>query len=334
MARVGLREVSRHAGVSVSTVSHILSGRASRYAAETQETVIETAKKLGYQTNSLARSLRRRKTFSIGLAVPEFFFRLDSIEHKAAERGYRVQMAAHHGDPRQHQAVIDDLVSRQVDGLLLIYPQVQSDSATALLRNTPVVAVDVESCSFHCSYVNEIKQAAYIATRHLIALGHCDILYVGPAAKTTYGEHRIQGYVRALNEHGLAHTSKQILELPDAAYPSVASETVMDGVVAGWSGHNHPTAVVASNCEVAAGAIASLTRAGIQVPGDVSVISTMDQIWAKYNVVPITAVDDRYRRVIEDAMDGLLDLIDGTLNRDSIPSYVPRLMERASCSPA
>lgn len=331
MESVNLKDVSRAAGCSVSTVSHILAGRGERYSDEMRQQVARVARELGYRPNQLARGLRAQKSFVIGVIVPEFFFRLDGIERRAAEKGYRLQMGAHHGNAKLITKIINDFVARQVDALLLCYPEIEEADLTALVGNKPTVIVDAIPWLGFDSFVDELRGSAEQATGHLLKLGHRRLIYLGPGDASRPSQQRIEGFRHALLSVAGVHGAEIAIKLDGLANPCELAEQAIEKAMKTWTGNDRPTAIVASNCETAVGAIAALRRAGIDVPGEMSVISIADQVIGRYGAVPVTAIASDVYQHIGDAMDNLLNRVEGGVPAP-VKRYAPQLEVRDSCT--
>jgi DNA-binding LacI/PurR family transcriptional regulator len=295
-----------------------------------RQQVEQAAQQLGYTPNQLARGLRSRKTYVVGLVVPEFFFRLSSIERRAAECGYRMQMAAHHGSPETLRAVVADFVARQVDGLFICYPEIQESDLQALVGKKPTVLVDAVPWLEFDSFVDDLRGFSELVTSHLIRLGHRNLAYLGPTSALRTAQERIRGFKETIAD--LPHASGTILGLEGEGHPCEIAERVVYEAVKKWTAKERPTAMVTSNCEAAVGAIEALRKAGLRVPGDFSIVSVTDQVIGRYAAVPVTAVADDVYVHLSDAMDHLLARLMGKKAELRHEHPAPRLVERGSSS--
>jgi LacI family transcriptional regulator len=328
MPVISLKDVSQLAGCSVSTVSHILAGRGHRYSKEMRQQVEKAAQQLGYTPNQLARGLRSRKTFVVGLIVPEFFFRLSAIERRAAQCGYRMQMAAHHGDPGNLRSVISDFVARQVDGLFICYPEISEADLHSLVGEKPTVIVDAVPWLEFDSFVDDLRGFSELVTSHLLDLGHRKLAYLGPTSALRTAQERIKGFHETIAD--VPQTKEVILSLEGDGHPCELAERIVGEALKQWTDRERPTAIVASNCEAAVGAMAAVQKSGIRIPDDMSIVSITDQIIGRYAAVPVTAAADDVYVHVSDAMNHLLSRLTGTQEHQPREHPAARLVERGS----
>jgi len=204
-----IHDVAARANVSVSTVSHVLNG--TRFVAPaTAQRVLDAVQALNYRPNLVARSLRRRKTHTIGLIVPDnsnpFFAEIARvIEDCGYAKGYAVILCNSDGSPEKEAVYIDALVSKQVDGIILIPSGEQSGGFEYLLdQQLPMILVDRELGDLPVDQItidNEI--GAYLAGQYLVQLGHREIGYISGPQQIAPSHNRLVGLRRALAEVGV-----------------------------------------------------------------------------------------------------------------------------------
>ncbi len=200
-----IRDVAARARVSVSTVSHVINS--TRFVdPTTEDRVREAIEALGYRPNSLARSLRRRGTSTIGLLLPDNFpFFADvaqAIEDAGFQQGYSVILCNADGSEAKEKAYIDVLLSKQVDGLLYISSGSPGEPLRAVLEaGVPVVVLDreVEGISVDHVLVDN-EQGGYLAGKYLIELGHRRIGCIAGPTNVALSVKRLAGFQRALAE--------------------------------------------------------------------------------------------------------------------------------------
>ncbi len=267
-----IRDVADRAGVSTTTVSHVVNGTRNvdpRTAARVQAAIEE----LGYRPNALARSMRRGRTHTVGIVVPDianpFFGDLArSLEDHMFERGYSAIICNSDGDAAKEARYLDVLLSKKVDGLLLIAASHTRDGIGWLARQgPPTIVVDRELDEPSVSQVMvENRHGGHLAGRHLLELGHRDIgVIAGPGGLGTSAR-RLEGFRSALTEAGV--------ELPEARifrgdFRAVSGRAAVDT----WLQQGRlPTAIVAENDLMAVGALSAAHAAGLDVPADLSVV--------------------------------------------------------------
>ena len=287
---VTIRDVAARAGVSSTTVSHVINDTRP-VSAELRTRVDAAMAELGFQPNALARSLRRKRTHTVGMIVPDsanpFFAEVGrGIEDTSFASGYSVILCNSDGDPARELLYMDLLVQKQVDGVLLVPTGDQAELAAKLrTRNIPVVVIDrdVPEAPIDRVHIDNVA-GGYLATRHLLDLGHRRIGYIGGPPHLSPVPDRSAGYRHALREAGLP-VDEQL----------VAAGNFRD--VGGYDGAqvllalpDPPTAIFTGNDLMAIGAIAAARNAGIVVPGDLSIVGFDDIHLAGYINPPLTTV--------------------------------------------
>jgi LacI family transcriptional regulator len=285
-----IREVAKIAGVSYATVSHVLNN--TRFVApQTRDRVLAAMNELDYRPNALARSLRRGKTLTMGLVLPDssnpFFAEIGrSIEDAAFKLGYNVFLCNTEGDTQREQLYVDALSKKQVDGIIFVAAGDQADSLKFLLNQAmPVVLVDRDLPPIEVDAVlTDNRQGGYLATRHLIELGHRRIACImGPSSLTPSAE-RVIGYRRALEEAAIAYDHSLVLGgdyRPDSGLR--AASTL-------FSLGSPPTAIFAFNDLMAVGALRAAVKTGRRVPEDVAVIGYDDIELASFMNPPLSTI--------------------------------------------
>ncbi|OGO09334.1 MAG: LacI family transcriptional regulator [Chloroflexi bacterium RBG_13_60_13] len=285
-----MRDVAKRAGASVTTVSHVVNGT-RRVSDGLRQQVLTAVTELGYQPNALARSLRSKKTHTIGLVVPDsanpFFAEVArGIEDVTFEAGHSVILCNSDGNLQKELLYTDLLVEKQVDGILFVAAGFSAEHILRLLqRRIPVVVVDREIPGVSVdSVLTDNERGGWLATDHLIKLGHCRIGCITGPSDLTPSADRVRGYQRALQESGLP----------------VESELVVKGEFQSESGHraahsllgmeDPPTAVFACNDLMAVGVFGAAYERSFQVPDQLSVVGFDDIRLASFTNPPLTTV--------------------------------------------
>ena len=280
-----MRDVADRSGVSVSTVSRVITGSVP-VDPVTAERVQEAITALGYRPNLLARSFRRRVTHTIGLLVPDnsnpFFAEMArTIEDAGFAEGYSVVLCNSDLSAVKQEAYIDVLLAKRVDGLILtssgLILTVDGHDAVERILNAgaPCVVVDRDLGEAPVDQVLvDNDQGGYLAGEHLIALGHRRIACLVGPSDVTPSAGRIAGFQRALAEAGLAVTAEGLVRGNGRSDGGAAAvrQLLNRGIVSAGD----VTAIFAFNDQMAIGAIGALQRAGYRVPEDVSVVGFDD----------------------------------------------------------
>ena len=270
--RVTTRDVAARAGVSQPTVSLVL-GRnpTARVAPETRERVLRAAEELGYRPNVLARGLVQRRSFALGIVVPDlrnpFFVDVVSgAERVAAEERYAVLLSETGGrSPVPH---LEALQARQIDGIL-IDAHAAALLPADLLAGVNVVLIDEPSERWP-GVASDAAGAGRLAGEHLLALGHRRVAFIGPADDVHAFRMRERGFVQALRAAGVALPSVRLRRAPATAAGGLEAMRALLALVP------RPTAVFCANDLAALGALKACAAAGVRVPAELSLVGCDD----------------------------------------------------------
>jgi LacI family transcriptional regulator len=329
---VTIRDVAKLAEVSTSTVSHVVNE--TRFVKpETCEKVLRAMTELNYRPNRVARSLRNRQTNTFGVlfpnsANPYFTEVLLGIEESCFDHSYNIILGNANDDPKRELSYLNVLLSRQVDGILLISTGAYKESLSLLdSYDTPVVLVDRASQS---TDVDEIitanKDGGLLATKHLLSLGHTRIgCITGPSTLTPSAD-RVAGYYEALTGAGIT-IGDNLVRIGDFQHQSgyeICQQLLQL--------KQPPTAIFACNDLMAVGVLSAIHDAGLRVPHDISVIGYDNIPLASYTIPHLTTVAQPSRQLGRVAVEQLI-------NRLKQPHMPPQrdvlsvsLIERNSCS--
>jgi LacI family transcriptional regulator len=281
-ASASIKDVSREAGVSISTVSHVLNG--TRYVSEDLKKRVESAiSSLDYRHNGLARSLRTRQSYAIGLVIPDvtnpYYPQIArGVQDAAAEAGYWVFLCNSDRRPDTEVRLLGALEQRRVDGIILDASGPDPLLLEALRRaSVPVVLVGSRIDEPDMDVVTVAPHGGAEAVRHLVGQGHRRIaLIAGPAAipapSTGSNERpaKAGGYLAALGEAGITTDTSLMVQ---ADYSREGGRLAMQRLL---SLPQPPTAVFAGNDLMAIGALIAVRDAGLRVPQDVAIVGYDD----------------------------------------------------------
>ncbi len=326
-------DVARAAGVSTSTVSHVING--TRYVSDEKKLRVQQAMaELCFRPNSLARSLVRQETQTLALIVPDnvnpFFAELArSIEDHGFAVGYNVLLCNSDRNASKELAYLDMLISKRVDGIIYMTMSAHLDQLRPLVDNRiPFVTFDREFENIDAVLLDN-ERGGYDATRHLIQLGHRRIACIGGPDAQTRSHARIQGHERALAEAGMT-TDPRLIQPGDWTYESgqSAAQQLLDL-------QDPPSAIFACNDMMAIGAIAHLRERGLRVPEDVSVAGFDNVSLGAYFLPPLTTLATPIGEVGQRVCQLLLDRINNQLPATPQRHIVRgQLVVRGSTAPA
>jgi LacI family transcriptional regulator len=289
---VTMQDLARDLNVSIATVSKVLRHQGSISQA-TRNRVLQRAKELNYQMNWVARSLVTRRTFTVGLLLPDFrhsFFGeiAKAIADSVRPLGYHVIISYFEEDPELEVNEVESLVSRQVDGLIVASTQSPASPLFQRIRErkVPCVLIDRPVKGSQVSFVGTDNQAiGRIATEHLIEQGCRRIAHLrGPAIGIAAA--RMAGYRKALAAHKLTLPIEYIVE---ARYDDQMGYRAMQRLLANAS--PLPDGVFCYNDPVAIGAMKAIIEAGLKVGRDIALIGAGNVHYSDVLAVPLTTVD-------------------------------------------
>ncbi len=332
--RPTVADVARRAGVSQSTASRVLSGR-GYVSSDAAGRVRRAAEALAYVPNDIARSLKARSTRVIGMLIDDlsqaFFAEVAAgIEAVLRTHGFTMILAGTGGISANESDALERFASLRVEGIVLAPAAPDSPSIVrrAIDRGIPIVEVDRRAAPGACDAVLiENERGGYLATRHLVELGHRRIALFGTPFTT--GEGRLAGYRSALTEAGIPFDEHLVSRV--TFHPSEPE------IAAGWLLDANPdaTAIFATNNILTGGALQALRIRGRRVPDECSLIGFDDVPWMSFVDPSVTTIAQPAREIGEEAAHLLLDRIDGRLTGPPIARYLePWLVVRGSTGPA
>lgn len=282
-------EVAQVAGVSASTVSRILNGTA-RVSSDKRQAVEQAIAQLNFKPNVLAQSLKRGSSMTIGVLTQDLdsaFFNegLKGVEDGLAGSGYATLVVSGHWNPREEAERLSLLLARRVDGVIILTGNLPDEQIVSFSEHVPIVATG-HGCVAERARAIKVDnvEGGYLATRHLIDLGHRHIAHIAGLANHSDANDRLAGYRRALDEAGLPFDSDLVVQ-GDFREPGglLATQQLLE--------RGKPfTAIFAANDQTAYGARLALYRRGIRVPDDVSLIGFDDLPSSLYMTPPLTTV--------------------------------------------
>jgi LacI family transcriptional regulator len=330
-----LKELSAVLELSQSTVSRIVNGEADKYriSRETQQRVLQAAAVHGYAANTVAKSLRLKRTHTIGVIVPEISEGystavLGGIEDELLKDGFFYFVVSHRHRPDLLQGYPRMLLARAVEGIVAVDTLIEED--------LPVPVVSISGHKHREGVINielDHGQAAHLALSHLKNLGHKKIAFIKGqvlSSDTKRRWHAIVDKAKALKIDIDPQLVVQLQSLEPGPGPGLEVTRQLLQTKLPF------TAIFAFNDLTAMGAILALREASLRVPRDVSVVGFDDVLAASTNNPPLTTIHQPLRSMGQTAASTLLQLI-----RDAIPhphpatiTVYPKLIVRKSTAHA
>lgn len=328
-----IKDVAALAGISYTTVSHVLNK--TRPVSEHVRLKVEAAiAELDYVPSAVARSLKARSTATIGLLVPNsvnpYFAELArGIEDACERNGYCVILCNSDDNPQKQRSYLRVLLEKRIDGLIVASVGEDQDLLDSLGGvRTPMVIVDRALDGVAADLVRiDHEQGAYLATRHLLELGHREIATIAGPADTGVSQLRLAGFRRAMDEAGAKVAKGHVLH-SDFTSPGghAAAARLLDG--------ERPTAIFAANDMIGFGVLRAAAERNIDVPGELSVIGFDDIELSRYVYPALTTVGQSIRELGESAAGLLLSRIGARQHEGAEQRIVaPRIVLRESTGP-
>jgi LacI family transcriptional regulator len=307
-ANVTRNDVAALAGVAPSTVSYVVNNGPRSVSVEAREQVLKAIAKLGYHPSDVARSLRTRRTLTIGLVIPDitnpyYGEMAQAVEEVSFEHGYTVILAHSSHLPEREIRYSQVLRSKQVDGAIFL-PVTPDLEPLHVLQRAGIAVVVLERFvpGYPCIMADE-HCAGFLATRHLLELGHRRIGCIALAGDSTSSVARAEGYRAALLEAGILPERDLVVECENGyGAGEMAAHRFLQL-------SQRPTAVVAHNDLMAIGSMKAFTEAGLKIPGDISVVGFDDIAAASYVQPPLTTIACPKRQMGKAAIELLLSLM-------------------------
>jgi LacI family transcriptional regulator len=334
---VTIRDVARKAQVSIATVSRVVNGNRAVDPA-IRERVLAAMQELAYRPNYLARGLRQRNSRMIGLIIPDnsnpFYAEVArAIEDAGFAAGYNVILCNSDLSEEKQQAYIDVLLSRKVDGVILIEPiapttpsaieRIQAEHIPFVLANSDRVLPEREIDQV----LVDTEQGGYIAGQYLIGLNHRRIGCISISPPISYTSSRIVGFRRALSEAGV--------DLPPEAF-AVGNGRYDSGYNAMQEllkRSSDLTAVFVYNDLMALGAINAIHAAGIHIPEDISVVGFDNVLYSSVIEPSLTTIAQPIAEIGRISVVQLLERLQKP-EKEPVQVVLPvQLLTRASCVP-
>lgn len=320
-------QVAERAGVSLSTVSRVLNGKSTVNQA-LKAKVEKAVKELNYRPNAVARSLANSRTDSIGVLVPELnspFFGdlMQAVESMFRALDKHVIITVGKNCLTTEKDAVEFLISRNCDALIM-HAEALSDEYLLELNNSklPIALINrqVKGMEAACTVLDNEK-GGYLATHHLIELGHTDIAYISGPTDKTDAMARLNGHKRALLEAGITLDSKLIY---NGNFQENSGKTGLLELLA----RDAPfSAVVCANDWMASGVISCARDLGMSLPDDLSIVGFDDAVFAHHVFPRLTTISNPVTDMAETSARYILNKVYGQkheVNRLFEPSLVLR----------
>lgn len=325
-----IRDVAKAAGVSISTVSRVMSGTVY-VEPETKKKVQQAVKELDFKPNLAARSLKRGNIKLLGLIIPDitntYYPELvKNINTAASKEGYSLILCESMGDVEKEKQFFETLKYFFVSGIIFISSTDDISFVDQYLGEIPIVFLNrFYEVNAPCVNVKN-AESAYKATKHLINNGHRRISLLIGNSQRQYNQQRLEGAKKALEEAGITNYEQYIRSDVDSI--SSAYEKTRELLAL----PERPTAFFIFSDYLATGVYNGIFSAGLKIPQDVSVVGFDDTTQSKYLVPPLTTIHHPCVEKADDIFRILMDETNKSIKEKKWIAYDGNLIERESVS--
>ncbi len=293
--RVTIKDIVKYTGFSTTTISQILNGKGERFPEETKNIINKAVKELGYRPNQIAVGLVKKETKTIGLVISDirnvFFSNLaKGVEDKCRKNGWNLILCNTNDLHQRDMEYIRVLADKGVDGILYAMAADSNfEKATESLNfmdnlKIPYVMIDRTIKDHNCNIVKtDHVKGGYLATKHLIELGHERIACVTGPNFLNDTVNRLAGYKKALSEANITYDSAIIYE---GNYTIESGKAAVDALV-----KKDYSAIFAFNDMSAYGVYNQLKKSNIRIPDDISLVGYDNIFFSELLDIPLTSIN-------------------------------------------
>jgi DNA-binding LacI/PurR family transcriptional regulator len=285
-----IKDVAKKAGVSVATVSRVLRN-SDNVRKQTREKVLKAVSELNYEVNAVARNLRQEKTYSIGIilgnVLSQFYSIIaKSVEDTANKFGYNTILCNGDENPEKELNYLKVIKSNRVDGIIITPTGKNASYINHLINSgTQVVLLDRLIKKVDCDAVLvDNVDGAYKAVKHLISKGYKKIGIVNGYLDRTTGVERLEGYLKAIREAGIAKDNSliKIGDFKKESGKKLTNELLKQ--------QNKPEAIFTTNIDMSIGTLIAIKELNMKIPEDIGIVCFDDSDWIAIFEPPITVI--------------------------------------------
>lgn len=335
---ITINDVAEEARVSITTVSRVINNNYP-VKKETREKIEKAIKKLNYRPNIMARGLITKKTHVIGIVVScitNFFISsiIEVIENELKNSGYSIFLGITDGDEKEEQNLVQDLIDRQVDGIIILDPtkkRLESEIYKTISKKLPLIIINamekIEGYNYICfNSGNGIKEAF----KYLIELGHRNILFVKGQKSISY-EAKTEAYESIREQYNIDYDKVLIISSNGAGINGDLVNKAENEFKKFLQCNERPTAILAANDLIAVGILNCCKKLNIKVPKDLSIIGCDNTLLSNIAVPEISSIDQNIEELSKKSSSYILKLIKNK-NKSKVNITIPsKLIIKESC---
>ncbi|WP_375444954.1 LacI family DNA-binding transcriptional regulator [uncultured Fibrella sp.] len=274
--KTSMKDIAQDVGVSIALVSYVLNNKKeNRIGKEIARKIRESARRLNYQTNQIAKSLKTNKSFTLGLIVADISNPFSSslariIEDEADKHNYTVLFGSSDENPQRLQKQIDTLLNRQVDGLIIAAPEGSEAQLITLQQRIPFVLIDRYFPELKTNYVAlDNYKSIYTGVQHLLDSGYRRIGLISFDTDLFHINERVKGYRAALTENQIPFANTWLKTLGQVTYKAEMAQAIQEL----RAGKQPVDAILFASNALALHGLKQLNALSVRVPDDVAVLS-------------------------------------------------------------
>jgi len=291
MANTTLRDVAREAGLSVAAVGRAL-GKYGSVSDQARKRVLKAARKIGYEPNMVARSLRRKITHQIGIIIPDirnpnFTETVRGVQDAAIEHGYSLMLYNSDENKDKEKLYLSRLYARRIDGLIFCPTEgTYNEYLTKIIeKNLPVVIYDREIDDIRApQLVLDNKGGAQQAVNLFVRLGHRRIAFINLSSSVSSLRDRFEGYKKGLKENGIPFDPKLVRHV------GLQQEEICQSIRELGNIRNSPTALVVAENLLVVQVLLAFKKHKIKIPERIGIIGFGESRWSPLTDPPLTTV--------------------------------------------
>lgn len=327
---MNIKQIAKAAGVSVATVSRVMN-HPETVAPATREKIERVMKDAGYTPNWFAQGLNFNKTKTIGIVIPHMLHTsymevAGGVEEVARMKGYITFMCNVEKDPKMEREYISQLITRRVDGIILMFSSLEEQILTRIEKeNVPVVLIGEHQENSRASSVKvDCRAGAAEMTAHLLEVGHRSIAFLMGGDPQQETREMLIGFKNVLKANGLEADDELIIH---------TENSIEAGYISGKKliSRGLPDAVFATSDEIAYGALDAFRDSGYRIPDDVAVTGFGNNRMSNLIEPKLTTVELPFRKMGIYGARILFDMIDGDMKEERRILLRPRMRVRKSC---
>lgn len=328
---VDLRFIAKKAGVSIQTVSNVINNKIDQTSEETRKKILLLIEKYSYNPSKVAVSLRKGKTKTIALVVPDIVYYpiyplvFDIIENELKSNEFNVLLYNTREDISREKDAINNLVSNKVDGIIFIRIIEKNPYINKLPRDIPLIAClrafeywDVPSV------LTDNRKIGNMATSNLIKNGHKNIIHLAGSQNLLSHRERLRGYKEALENNKINFNEDYVI------YCDYKGINLYEEILKKLKEVKDFTAIFAYTDYVAISCIKALKILGLRVPDDISVVGVDNLDIGNLIDPPLTTIEQPFKEISLKSVGLLIDSISNNTIDKNIIIYDPKFIERES----